>query len=59
MSNKEKTLRDEFAMAALPACIAEALKYYNWRNGAKKDAISKAYEMADAMMEARKEQDDE
>jgi len=43
-----RTLRDQFAMAALPAAMA---RYPTW----KIKAYAKgAYEIADAMMEARK-----
>lgn len=46
-----KTLRDEFAMAALPSVI---LIHAQGRMPAKVDVAREAYWFADAMMEARK-----
>lgn len=43
------TLRDYFAAKALPGYFADGAGY-----AAKKEAATWAYEMADAMMEARK-----
>lgn len=49
MMNKENALRDQFAMAALTGMIADP-SGVDYRSVPKK-----AYEMADAMLEARKE----
>jgi hypothetical protein len=50
------TLRDQFAMAALPDCLA--INYGlddGWRDGKHPStATRRAYKIADAMMEARK-----
>ena len=43
------TLRDQFAMAALPALIGLHRADLRW-----KDCAPEAYKLADAMMEARK-----
>ena len=45
----EKTLRDEFAMAALTGCLAGRNNNFE-----RKEWAEAAYELADAMMEARK-----
>ena len=45
-----KTLRDEFAMAALGLMGGDV----RWANAGKKYIAENAYEIADAMMEARK-----
>ncbi|WP_297803713.1 hypothetical protein [uncultured Brevundimonas sp.] len=47
---KSETLRDRFAMAALPAVV----QLWEPRRNTPKRMAERAYEMADAMMEARK-----
>ena len=46
----EKTLRDEFAMAALPVVLSE----WGYPSASEFLVAEKAYKLADAMMEARK-----
>lgn len=51
-SQRGMSLRDAFAIAALPACFAEASKEWrpvDWRYGVAKEA----YRIADAMLAAR------
>ena len=48
----EERLRDEFAMAALTGLISSHRDYSNNYNV---DVAAKAYAIADAMLEARKE----
>jgi len=45
LMTSDKTLRDEFAIAALPACIAHG--------GTPERYARQSYEIADAMLEAR------
>lgn len=49
MDNQKKTLRDEFAMAALPALILS----YQANRKSIKDFSQEAYWFADAMMQER------
>lgn len=53
MSDEQKTLRDEFAMAAL-AGFASACDTAGYWMSQPKEAAEWAYTHADAMMEARK-----
>lgn len=57
--DNRKTLRDEFAMAALPHCMADAVKGYGhiFPDLAAR-AVKAAYECADAMMKAREQKTD-
>ena len=51
-----KTLRDELAMAAIPALIEEqcrAAEMKGWRQGWRKEIAMEAYHIADAMIEVR------
>lgn len=48
-------LRDEFAMAALPAMLEEKFKTDHWNNGWRAEVAQEAYAIADAMMACRKE----
>jgi hypothetical protein len=50
-SMSEKTLRDEFAMAAFPSMFADMRGF---PEGWELDVATQAYRIADAMMEARK-----
>ena len=49
LAQQQKTLRDEFAMAALPALIGLHRADLRWQ-----DVAPQAYALADKMMEARK-----
>lgn len=48
----EKTLRDEFAMAALNSILSDRLK--NYLQDYENDIETECYKIADAMLEARK-----
>ena len=52
MTNSPRTLRDEFAMAALPEVVATHPQYDIWDPKMMADA---SYEIADAMMLAREQ----
>lgn len=53
----EKTLRDEFAMAAASACFTETITKYGWGNwdSVYDEVAVMSYGIADAMLKARKE----
>lgn len=57
----EKTLRDEFAMAAAPACFSEVMDKYIWGqwDSVYLEVATMSYGIADAMLEARKEKSQE
>ena len=47
----QKTLRDEFAMAAMAALLADIIKHQ--RDGVGEIVAKQAYKMADAMLKER------
>ena len=59
MNTQTKTLRDEFAMAALPIAWDAFDKGYTADPDNAEESMAKhAYQLADAMLEARKVNDD-